>query len=369
LEKKFQEREASLQKSYDAKRADLEQQAASLAKEKAEFLLQNADNFLKGREGYNKGNYDVAVQALNTVDKKDFHWSLAQDDLDRIAKEADYREAVRLYRGGQAARALETLRNARTSKAADLQKRIVQVQGKYEELLALHQRKAYDPLIAAGDEWLPKLDRQFDSWYVEKTAAMLKAARDEKVAQALARLEELAAKEQYEEYMKRDKEFRQAVNQGAYPDAYQKAVQLNERVVAEMKTRAKKWLTEAQTLSETYQKEPIGPKERTGSDAQAMQAFVAKAKLLEQIFQRADKARQAVELLPQKEKADILDVYERVRGEVVGQSEKLFDIRRTYNNMGNFDMARQAKQKILSLPEVPGNQWQETIKAEKEARP
>jgi hypothetical protein len=340
-----------------------------VAKDKAEYLFQNADSFLKGRDAYSKGNYDVAVQALNAVDKKDFHWSLAQDDLDRIAKEADYREAVRLYRAGQAARALETLRNARTPKAADLQKRIVQVQGRFDELLVLHQRKAYDPLIASAEEWLPKLDRQFDSWYVEKAGAMLKAARDEKVAQALAKLEELAAKEEYGEYMKRDKEFRQTVNQAVYPDAYQKAMQLNERVVAEMKTRSKKWLTESRSLYETYQKDPIGPKERTTGDAQALQSLVAKARLLDQIFQRADKARQAVELLPEKEKADVLDLWEKVRSEVVGQSEKLFDIRRTYNNMGNFDMARMAKQKILSLPEVPNNQWQQTIKAEKEAQP
>lgn len=340
----------------------------SVANEHGKDLYQNASNFTTGRSAYQAGNYDLAVQHLGAVGKNDFHYKLAQADLEAIAKESDYREAVRLYRLGQAAEALAALKNSSTDKALKLRARIVEVSGLYENLSALQKRNAWDQLIQAGEQFVARLDKQFDIWYFEKGSALLKSARDQRVASLYYALEQALNAERYDDFMAQHRAFLQAVDKESYPNYHEKAQQLYQRAKDELLKRGAVWVRESRELWARYTADPIGPKERV-TEVVISAAYRAKAELVREAYARADKARAAVELLPQAEKTEVLDLYEKLRSEVVQQCEKLFEVWNTYVRLGNFDQARSAKQKILMLPKVPENRWYEIIEAQKDETP
>jgi hypothetical protein len=101
-----------------------------------------------------------------------------------------------------------------------------------------------------------------------------------------------------------------------------------------------------------------------------LEGYSAKASQLKTAYAKAHEALSwQTGLLETPEKMELIELHDKLKAEIMGQTERLFSsVRFAYVEMGNFEGVRLTEDKILLMPEISDDRWFQAVKSIREEK-
>lgn len=339
-----------------------------------EAMIENAKHFANGIDSYAGEKYDEASEYFKRVREKDFHYDLARRYIQEIASNAEYYKGLRLYKDGKPGDAAAMLVRIRLddSKFSALYDLAVDRQEQVEGMARMQQDKEWHDLKEKAQGFKSTLERPRDNFYVQLADKNLELSR-QKIAElerqalwterkaSLDELEKAFIQRNYSTVIAKGRELLAMVQFERFADLVQEANALLLKTEEIVLAEAKAWLPEGTKQWEQYLANPMDEVDRRGELTDSIRR---KIDLLSGLYRNSSNALMGARQLSPEKVAEVEQINRMVTAEVLYQQEVLFNIRDTYERLGNMAHLKASETKIILLPNVEGSNWHRRIRSQ-----